>query len=298
MKLLKLILFVTLFMNCKNDSVHKMTTNYPGQDVSNQKLNNNQNLNVSILLDLSDRISPLKYPNPTMEYYLRDAAYINIIAKEFKQSILRKKIIQIDDKIQLYFAPEPANSKINSYSNQLKFNFNRKNVTKNALENLDKSYSEIPEKIYKLAIDDNKYVGSDTWGFMKNKAKDYCIDQNYRNILVILTDGYIYHKDNKRETDHKTSFLTPQLIRDNNLNNSAWHSKYSEGNYGFIPINQNFKDLEVLVLGINPDPKNDFEEDVITAYWEDWLNSIGVKKFKIYNADLPSNLEKVIKDFI
>ncbi|TXK75062.1 hypothetical protein [Mesonia sp. K4-1] len=293
------IFLACLIISCKSDPKQENTSKkITDFNPTKTKKKTSQNLNLSILLDLSDRINPEKYSNPTMEYYQRDIAYIKILADVFKNQLMNKKVIQIDDKIQLYFAPEPANAEINSISNQLKFHFNKGNVTKEALENLSQNYSKLPKRIYELAIEDNQYVGSDTWGFFKNNIEDYCLDNDYRNVLVLLTDGYIYHQNNQRREQNKTSYLTPQFIRKEKLTNLNWENKFKEEGYGFITTPQNLNNLEVLVLGINPDPKNNFENDVIKKYWSEWLTNLGVKKFKLYNADLPSNLNKVINEFL
>jgi hypothetical protein len=54
----------------------------------------------------------------------------------------------------------------------------------------------------------------------------------------------------------------------------------------------------VLVLGINPNRNNPYEEKVIKAYWTKWFTEMKIKHFEIKNADLPSNTDKIIKDFI
>jgi hypothetical protein len=52
-------------------------------------------------------------------------------------------------------------------------------------------------------------------------------------------------------------------------------------------------------LGIvNHDKKNPYGKDVIQKYWSDWLGSMGVMKYKIYVAELPSNMEGAIEDFL
>ena len=56
--------------------------------------------------------------------------------------------------------------------------------------------------------------------------------------------------------------------------------------------------LVILVLGINADKKNPYEEDVIIKYWEDWFNDMKVKKYEIKTSALPSNMDKIIKEFI
>ena len=65
-----------------------------------------------------------------------------------------------------------------------------------------------------------------------------------------------------------------------------------------MPVNQNLESLEVLVLGINPNKKNPYEEDVIKEYWAKWLTEMKVKRFDLKRADLPSHLDKIIKEFL
>lgn len=257
-----------------------------------------QNLNISFLLDLSDRIDPNKYPNDAMDYYKRDVAYINSVAAAMRNHLNSKRIRQINDKIKVYFEPEPSNPEINEISEKLKFNFSRHNISKDLLKNFDENYNKYPTQIYNLAIEDANYIGSDTWRFFKTNVNDYCIEEGYRNILVIMTDGYIFHKDTKIKQGNKTSYLTPEYIRSSGLNSNNWMAIYNEKDFGYIALEKDLSNLEVLVLGINPDPRNDFEEEVIRKYWSDWLESMNVKKYKIMKADLPSNMDRIIKDFI
>ncbi|WP_299311422.1 hypothetical protein [uncultured Aquimarina sp.] len=256
------------------------------------------NLNISFLLDLSDRIDPKKYPNPAMEYYVRDAEYIKSVIGGFDNLLRAKKVRSMDDKIQLYFEPEPLNQEINNLSHNLKFQINKNNVSMKLLKKIVDAYSTQPIEIYNLAIKDDKYVGSDIWKFFKNKVEHYCIEEDYRNILVILTDGYIYHKDSKQKAKNLTTYLTPQDIRDFRLTSPDWKEKIEKEGFGFIPATDDLSNLEILVLGINPDKKSPYEEDIIKTYWKNWFTAMKVKRFQMLNADLPSNLDKIIKDFI
>ncbi len=257
----------------------------------------NKNLNISILLDLSDRINPDKYPNPSMEFYQRDAQYIKSVSHAFVQHLKSKKVILLNDKIGLYFSPEPSVPEINTISKELKVNFDR-NSSKNSLTETEEKYKNLPIKIYESAIKDGKYVGSDIWRFFKDNVKNYCIEKDKRNILVILTDGYLYHKNSEITDGNTTSFLTPQLVRQLKLNSTDWKNKIEKEGFGFIPATNDLNDLEILVLGINPDEKNPFEGDVIELYWSNWLKEMNVSNYKILKADLPSNLEKPITEFI
>lgn len=290
-KLLYLLMIISLVSCCKGKDDGTITENKASIVVDSN------NINVSILIDLSDRIDPNTNPNPTMEYYQRDTEYIKAIEKGFLNHIKSKRIITYDDQMQVFFNPEPSDPKMNELTKELKVSFN-KETPRNYFYSVDKKYSELPLNIYQSAIKDGKYVGSDIWEFFKNKVKDYCIKDDRRNILFILTDGYMYHENTKfaekKENSYKTSYLTTKLIRTNNLTTSAFKDSIEKSGYGFVKANENLSNLEVIVLGINPEKGNPFEEAVIKQYWENWFKEMKIKKYQIKSADLPSNLEPII----
>jgi len=257
-----------------------------------------ENFNLSILIDLSDRISLKKNPNPTMEYYQRDLGYIKSVSETFTQHLKEKRIRQIDDKMQLFFNPEPLDQKINSISKDLRISIDKNNASKDLLNSINANYAAKTSKIYKSAIKDDNYIGSDIWSFFDNKVKDQCIENGYRNILIILTDGYMFYEGTVIKEKNRTTYITPELIRKNGLNTQDWEKKIKNQDFGFIKINSDLSNLEVLVLGINPTKSNPYEEKVIKAYWTKWFSEMKIKHFEIKNADLPSNMEKIIQDFI
>lgn len=287
------IVFFLCMISCENDKkTENPATLVTGPDTKNIKLN------ISLLLDLSDRIDTIKYPNASMQYYMRDVGYIETISSTFVNHLKRKKVRTIDDRIALYFEPEPGDQEINTISKNLKFHLTRNNATIPYLDSINAVYSNQPQHIYELALADKKFVGSDTWSFFRNKVKDYTIEEGYKNVLVILTDGYMFHIDNKRKEKNFTTYVTPEDIRNLKLNGPDWENKMKENNIGFLPATNELEDLNVLVLGINPDSKNVYEEDVIKKYWSLWFEEMGVNYYEIRNAELPSNMEKVIQDFI
>lgn len=288
---------IALMLSCANDKKENPTGIVP-ENATSKQAKSDMDLNVSFLLDLSDRINPKKYPNESMQYYLRDVAYIKSVSEAFDQHLRNKKVRQMNDKVQVFFDPEPRNENINAISNDLKYSVSRNNASLELLDKIKNTYATKPLEIYNLAIKDDEYVGSDTWKFFKTKVKDFCIETDYRNILIILTDGYIFHKDTKMKEGNLTSYITPQVIRSNRLNDNDWANKMVEKEYGFIPATNGLENLEILVLGINPDPKNPYEEEVIRKYWSDWFDSMEVGRYAIKTAGLPSNMDKIIKDFI
>jgi len=284
-------LLLIFFFSCKEETKNEEKETSTKSSVS-------ENYNISILVDLSDRISLKKNPNPTMEIYQRDLGYIKSVSEAFTQHLKSKRMRQIDDKMQLFFNPEPENSEINSISKELRITVDKDNASKKLLNSINETYSSKTSKIYDSAIKDDKYIGSDIWNFFDSKIQDQCIDKNYRNILIILTDGYMFYEGTQIKDGNLSSYLTPQLIKQNGLNNNDWQKKFEKENFGFIKIDKDLSNLEVLVLGINPSKNNPFEEKVIKAYWSKWFSEMKIKHFEIKNADLPSNTDKIIKDFI
>lgn len=283
-KIVYLLLIISLLSCCKKIETIPCPPNDPVD------LNN---INVSIMIDLSDRIDPKANPNPTMEYFQRDIEYIKAIEKGFLNHIKTKRIITYNDQMQVFFNPEPSDPKINDFTKELKVSFDQ-NTSKAYFNTVENKYAELPANIYQSAIKDGKYVGSDIWEFFRNKVKDYCIKDDHRNILFILTDGYMYHKDTMFSQDKKTSYLTSKLIKSNNLTTSNFKTTFEKNNFGFVKANDNLSNLEIIVLGINPEKGNPFEEAVIKEYWENWFKEMKIKKYQIKSADLPSNLEPII----
>ena len=257
----------------------------------------NDNLNVSILLDLSDRI---ELPNQQ----IKDSAYISSLAKVFNAHIKSKKLGLLYDKMEVFFEPVPLDKRINKMSELLKVSYVR-GVSKNEwMPKTSKLYDSIPSEIYNLVKQKagrKGYPGSDTWRFFKDHVKDYCIEECRRNILVVLTDGYMYYDGGEMQKGNKTSYLTPKTLRDLKLNNENWEEQMVKRDLGFITATNHLEDLEVLVIGITDQNKeNPYAVDIIKAYWSDWLENMGVTsdRYKIKTADIPSSIEKVIYDFI
>lgn len=252
-----------------------------------------QNLNISFLLDLSDRIDPKKNPG----LYQRDLQYIKSVQKAFINHVKKKKILLLKDQMQVFFNPIPKIADIDQLSQKLKVDFNQR-TNKADLFNVDKVYSENPVKIYQCAIKDGHYVGSDIWRFFKSNVQLYCIQPAHRNILVILTDGYMYHRASLMQVGGKSSYITADFLSTKKLVTADYQKIMKQSNLGFIASPYNLKELEILVLGINPSVNNPYEEDVIKQYWSDWFKAMKVKKFELLTNDLPSALEPVINNFI
>lgn len=261
-------------------------------------------LNITFLLDLSDRISTQKNPN-TPEHYQRDLGVIKEITKIFKDEIKNLGLYKAKGRMRVIFTPIPRLSSINQKASELmtdlsQYSFQETSKKKEIYKNITEKYQENLNKIYMEVIKNNEYLGSDIWRFFKNDVKNMCIanDGNYRNILVILTDGYLYHKQSQNEKKgNRTATISPISLEKNKLRTPNWRKTFDEKDFGYITERKDLQDLEVLVLEVSPSQKHIQDEDVIRAYLEKWFKEMNVKRFEIHNTNLPANTKILLKNY-
>ena len=131
------------------------------------------NLNISILLDLSSRIELL-------DQEMKDTAYISSLAKVFNSHVKTKKLGLLYDKMEVFFDPIPMDERINKNSELLKISY-KKGTSKDVwMPRTSELYDSIPSEIYSLVKEGakkNRYPGSDTWRFFKDHVHDYSIEK-------------------------------------------------------------------------------------------------------------------------
>jgi len=239
-------------------------------------------LNVSIYLDLSDRIKP--NGSDALSQKDKDIAIVNFLANYVKERAVKQKILPSRDRIKVFFYPEPADAKVALLSEKLELDLGTTPMKekKPKLISFTDEFKKSLEQIYSSTIQTSSWLGSDIWGFFNKPIDNYCIKKGYRNILVVLTDGYIYHASNKQTKGNCHTFVLPQTLKDKS-------SCLIVGRTGL-------DDLEVLMLELNPNPPTDQQkmEQVIT----DWLNNMGVKKQYVGETDVPSNTKMIIEKFL
>ena len=240
-------------------------------------------LNISVYLDLSDRLTREMTPSQ-ME---RDTAIINHLIDKFIENVVDQKIIPSKDNFQIFFYPAPENTAIAAIAKNLSVDFEKlkPKEKKTKLMEMKDNINNGLSLIYNEAIEAGNWVGSDIWGFFSNKkVDDYCIRKGYRNIIVILTDGYIFHAKNKMKNGTEYSYILPQTIE---IPNSS-----------LIVQRAGLEDLDVLVLEVNPyDPKH---RTLIEEKLKTWFTAMGVAKenFVLTDTDIPVNTEHVIDNFL
>lgn len=240
-------------------------------------------LNISIYLDLSDRLTR----NLTPSQKDRDTAIVGYIADYFKNQTLGPKILQSKNCMKVLFYPAPKDTKIATLAADLSVDMQKyQGVNKRvALDGMRSTFNKNLNLIYDMAIEANEFPGCDIWDFFSNKDVDtQCIRKGFRNILVILTDGYLFDANHKVQDGDAFAFVTPTTLK--NPNSSL------------IVKRTGLDDLEVRILEVNPYDKN--HRDHLVEVLENWLKGMGVKQenITISETGLPSTTKTIIESFL
>jgi len=290
-----------ILTSCADDKKNdKVVENSETNEVS--KVKSEKQLNITILLDLSDRIEPSKYPSKP-EHFERDIEIVNYFTEVFKKDMEQKGAFMAKGKMKVIFSPRPDDEEINKIASVLSVDLSKTKNTKEkkqVFDNMSLNFKENLERIYSKTIDTKNYPGSDVWRFFKNDVADFAIsdDDNYRNILVILTDGYLFHEGSKDKEGNRSMSLLPRDVKSNGFRSSNWKEKFDKGDFGYISTRKDLNNLDVLVLEISPSPQDKDDEDVIKAYLQKWFDEMGINEYKLYNSDLPEYTKTRIEKFI
>lgn len=253
-------------------------------DTANEISDQQQPLNISVYLDLSDRLVREMTPSQ-ME---RDTAIINQVVDIFLkdcQDPAKGRIAKTRNHFQVFFYPDPNISEIATLAKGLNYDLSKVSVKekKRLLKGMKEKVQNNIEQIYNEAINKHKWVGSDIWGFFSNgKVDNYCIRDGYRNVLFILTDGYLFYEPNKQKEGNAYSYVLPSTLA---IDGSSLIIKRS-----------GLEDLEVIMLEVNPySPK---EHDLLINVLQNWFKGMDVSSFVVVETDLPDRTQAVIEDFM
>ena len=240
----------------------------------------NKPLNISVYLDLSDRLERQMAPSQ-MD---RDIAIVTYLTEIVKNHAVAQRILPSRDRIKVFLYPTPNDSKIALLSQDLEMDLSRvqPNEKKQILLEFQEKFTGRLKQIYEATMQDKNWIGSDIWGFFKKQVDAYCIREDARNIIVILTDGYLYYALNKLKDGNNYSYILPQTL--------------SNPNSGLIVAREGLDNLEVLMLEVNPyDPK---QQDQMETILQNWFSNMGVKKIYVGETDQPSNTRLIIDNFM
>lgn len=271
-----LIMALTILTACGGDKKSGSSSS----DGKTATVQSNKPLNISIYLDLSDRLERQMVPSQKD----RDIEIVNYLTEIVKNHAVAQKILPSRDRIKVFFYPAPNDSKIALLSQDLEMDLNKAQPAekKQMLLDFQERFNTSLTKIYEATMQDKNWIGSDIWGFFKKQVDTYCIREDARNIVVILTDGYLFYAPNKQKVGNNYSYILPQTL--------------SNPNSGLIVSRQGLENLEVLLLEVNPyDPKH---QDQMETILQNWFSGMGVQKMYVGETDQPSNTRLIIDKFM
>ncbi|MDD4111375.1 MAG: hypothetical protein PHS54_07570, partial [Clostridia bacterium] len=262
-KILLISSIVLVLLSCNN------STDKNGGSNTEPKV---EQLNITILLDLSDRL--IQDVQPCQKE--RDIAIVMNIVEIFRLNMESKGAYKSQDKIKIIFTPAPMDASINNIAKTLTVDLSKMDNSqkKVVFDNITKDFSTGLNEIFDLTLKNETYPGSDIWRFFKYDAEQYCIskDESYRDILVIVSDGYIYHDQTLDKIKNRTTWSTNTLFtQEGFVNNPNWLEKFEKGDYGLIFSGQTYEDLDILFLEVNPKESHKNDEDIIRAYLNKWV---------------------------
>lgn len=284
--------------------------------ITNKEIYKIEHFNINIVPDLSNRILSNKSPKP-----VEDTKIVEEIIEDIYPNILKNSVeFNQPDKVQMVFTNPKIISYYNINNSALKFDFHnfkdqneritylldrdKKGEFKNDKDNFKKEFTSIIEKARK------RTCGADIWSFFNNelnerfiitkkdtiKDRNNCFIKQYKNIVVLITDGYIEAGLYGKETGNKTHHLSSKDIRKFRIayeksNETDIKEFFTKNGYGIIPAkNPLLSKVEVMAIEFydrsltksGNATVHPTDGEIIKIFWEDWMKKSGVKRFKSY----------------
>jgi hypothetical protein len=270
-------------------------------------------INLIIVPDLSLRITdtinnPDQIKNDTS---LLNAIWSNFVTQtKLKMDSKDRLIVDVTDAGQ-------AGGSFRTVANDLIFDLSENKGKSNRLyfDKIGSRFNQNVSKLYTLAS--KQPIGADYHYYFEQRLpkniKKSTLKDNYRNILIIITDGYLESQDAQRTGIWAyTGTFSERKFVSNQLRNGK---SYNEALGILKPIpdcTTHFPDLEILVIEVNPRTKPSEQEKVdvgtvndftiLKSQWTNWFKLLGVKnansEFFIRRNDATQITQKQIGDFL
>lgn len=230
-------------------------------------------LNLSIFVDLSDRIQKVSKTDGILQAD-KDQEIINGIINSFISKQQKEGFQKSEDSFQIVYYPSPegTHSLVDSLALDL---YKINGPKKKPLIQFRDNHNVYLKQLYDSALIARQYFGSDIWGFFaKDKVSDL-YKTGYRNVLVILSDGYIFEVNNKIKDGNNYSYILPQTL--------------AVKGSGLIPCTITQTDFEIYFIECKANPQTDYPK--MKKILEKWFSDMGIKEenVDIRDTDIPAN---------
>ena len=263
-------------------------------------------LNIVVILDTSDRVSKKKHPSQMKRDIEIVKEIVTQFAKVVETHILEAEGLKYRDYLTVVVPDQPSVPPIPwEIMDKLTIEHSGEDFTSlrgnsGILTDLKKQKEVLLDEIPKLYefVEKHKQTGSDIWDWFQSEAEDYFL-ADQPNLIICLSDGYLNFDKSIEAKRRKGTFMQVGKLRDAPNWKEKIHGRdglLSKGK-DFTPYNVKFLMVEITLQGEKGSGipyQQDFE--IIKAYWETWLNSMGIKDTDFIKQGRP--LKKKIESFI
>ena len=255
-------------------------------------------VNIIVIIDTSDRISKEKHPDQRE----RDIDILKEIVDQFyklvEPTIMKGGTIKTPHSLTFVVPPQLKTQKPpNEIINMLTIEAPKKRSENPGFQ---KKKVELIDAISELYdhVQQNPQTGSDIWDWFRSQAKP-SFSKNHQNLVICLSDGYLNFDIDIEAERPKGTCMRIGAVRDD----PEAVNKIKNGSEGLLPV-ANFSDFNTkfLMLEIRLREKNGvkyFQDfGIIQAYWETWLNAMGIKDIKLFEQLGTGGLKNMIENFI
>ena len=265
---------------------------------SNVSHSDNDNpINVVVIIDTSDRVSKEKHPDQRK----KDINILKEIINQFYEQV--QPYIERGGTIpphRLTFAiPEqpkvsdPPNQIVNKLTIEAPKDRNGNSKFQERKEALINAISELYDHVQK-----HHQTGSDIWDWFRSQAEP-SFSKGHQNLVICLSDGYLNFDNDFEEIRRKGTYMRVRELRDD----PEAIKKIKNGSDGLLSV-KNFEtyNIKFLMLEIRLQEQNGVKQfqdfEIIQAYWETWLNAMGIEDTKFHEQLGTGGLKNVIENFI
>lgn len=263
-----------------------------------------QNQNITLFVDLSDHLDERKRNGNGLGGIMgkdRWENYIDfteIFGDVYTQTILNssRKLQRYNEKIHIRAHPTTSFPLVDQYLINIDINKNTLGNEFNVKLDPEVIQTKLVENVKGIMDDarskyedpDKGWIGSNVFDYFKRKEFYNPEDQN---LMIIYTDGYPYHHDNKEKDGQ---YFLPCSRRSwkqdlNGMNKTELEQAFQQDStLGMTAATTGLEYLRVLVIGAKDQTKgksrcteNIYEKELLEFLWSDWLQKMGVKSSNI-----------------
>lgn len=162
------------------------------------------------------------------------------------------------------------------------------------------------EAIYAKALKNDKNRGTDIHAYLNGLTSidlkmpgepksTKCTKHEYRNVIFLITDGYLEKGDNQDKHSKMSVSLTEKMVnkfRDEftkNGNGRGVEEFFTDEGYGIKPLqNKLLEHTEIIVLEMNDRSADQAgntpelsDEKILKLFWNNWFKTSGVKAWRL-----------------